>query len=89
MTLSILEQFNRVCKDGEGDIICPECGVEIGQWYDAAWRYLEKGKCPICDCNGDTDDIGKHEWCEHCTDWCEGRKELEEQRECERYIDNE
>jgi len=66
MTLSIIEQFNRVCDDG-GDIICPGCGNEIHQYYYRwlAADHIEHNRCPICDCEvGD----GTDPWCEQCQD---------------------
>jgi hypothetical protein len=89
---SILEQFNRLCEDGEGEIICPRCNVNIEPFYvsgDAA-SYIERDQCPICDCDDRTEEErGEWDWCEHCTNWCEERDELEDQREYDEIISRE
>ena len=86
--ISIVEQFNIKCELGEGDVICPDCNVEIGQYDDFvfAWNHIERDRCPICECNGDSD--GTYPWCEHCKNWCDARKEQEEQAEYEQYIEH-
>ena len=89
--LTILEQFERKCEEGEGDVICPVCKVEIGQYDDwvIACNHIEHDRCPICDCGTFGEDCnGTYEWCENCTDWCEAREEQEEQAEYERYAEN-
>ena len=88
--LTILEQFDICCANGEGDIICPGCGVDIGQFYHwiKAANHIEHNRCPICHCDAYGEDCdGTDEWCEHCTRPCEGREKLEEQREYDAHID--
>ena len=86
MTLSIIEQFEISCEVCEGDIVCPHCGVEIGQFYHwaKAADHIEHDRCPICSCE---EDNGTYEWCEHCTNRCEAREELEEQAAYERHVE--
>jgi hypothetical protein len=90
LPLSIAEQFDISCEVGEGDIICPDCGVEIGQFYHwiQAANHIEHDRCPICHCNAHGEDCdGTYEWCEHCTLPCEGRRELKTQLAYERHVD--
>jgi hypothetical protein len=90
MKQSILEQFEKMDEDGEGEIICPCCNVNIEPFYvsvDAA-SYIENNDCPICDCDDRTDwNRGEREWCEYCSNWCEEREELEDQREYDAMVD--
>ena len=82
---TILEQFILSGDNGEGDIICPLCDTEIGQFYnEGGASYIEFGLCPICNCNLN-DRRGKKKWCDHCKIPCEERIELEEQWERERW----
>ena len=84
MTLSILAQFDRVCDDCGGDIICSRCGNEIHQYYHwwVAADHIEHDRCPICDCEGGS---GTYEWCEQCRDDnCEGWQKIEVELEAER-----
>ena len=85
--LTILEQYERKCEEGGGDVICPTCHIEIGEYDDwvVASRYIESNRCPICDCAEDDWDC-THKWCVHCKNWCEARKE---QAEYERHVENE
>ena len=80
MTSTILEQFEASCAKGEGDIICPRCNVELGQF--ATWEYvydlIASGKCPICDCDLD-EGRGMKDWCDLCKTPCEERMGLEKQ----------
>ena len=90
MKLSIIGQFDISCETGKGDIICPDCGVEIGQFYHwvKAADHIEHDRCPICHCDALGEDCdGTYEWCEHCKHSCEGREALEERGEYERHVD--
>jgi hypothetical protein len=66
---TILEQFKESAENGEGAVMCPDCGKEVGKWYIEAMSLIENGKCPFCDCEGielcDGDDIDDH-WFERC-----------------------
>jgi len=78
--LSILEQHERICADGEGDIICPDCGQEIGQFYGwfIAAECIEKDACPMCSCNHRWE---LHAWCKSCrNEYCEQWKEVHRNR---------
>jgi hypothetical protein len=69
MTQSIIAQFDRICEDGDGDIICPHCGTEIHQFFGhwVAMEHIENNRCPICDCGtGHEDCDGTYDWCGHC-----------------------
>jgi hypothetical protein len=80
VTPSILEQFERSCTTGKGDIVCPRCRVEIGKFAasDDAYDLVSQGLCPICECNLD-EGRGEQEWCEFCKVPCEDRIELDKQ----------
>ena len=89
MKLSIIEQFNIVCEVGEGDIICPQCGNEIHQYYQygVAVTHIERGECPICDCE---DGCGTYKWCEQCrNEFCDGWQEEVNQRAYGAWVDRE
>ena len=66
---SILEQFARLEFDDEAQVICPDCKLEIGQWYDEAMDFIEKGLCPICACTG-IGDMPDCEFKSYCEDNC-------------------
>jgi len=84
---SILEQFEQSCTNGEGDIVCPRCRVELGQF--STWEYvygmIESGKCPMCDCNLDKG-RGTKDWCDLCKTPCEERMGLEKQWDYETHL---
>jgi len=90
MKNTILKQFEASCAKGEGDIVCPACGVELGQF--ASWDYVYDriacGKCPICDCDLD-EKRGERDWCDLCKIPCEERIELEKQWNYEQHLCNE
>ncbi len=74
---TILSQYDKAYEDNEGDIICPSCGCEIMQYFcDGADKYIEKGLCPICDCDKEFEDA-PYDWCHLCDrhDWCESWQE--------------
>jgi hypothetical protein len=87
---TILEQFETVCDHGKGDIVCPLCGVNIGQFstWDYAYDKIASGKCPICDCTLD-EGCGEQEWCELCKVPCAERIELDKQWDHVRHLCNE
>ena len=88
--LSILKQFNASASNDKVDIICPDCDVEIGQFYHwiKAADHIEHDRCPICHCDAHSEDCnGTYEWCEHCKRSCERREKLEEQREYDAHVD--
>jgi len=74
---TIAEQYTESIDDDTAEIICPECGKEISQWYNEAYEYLENGQCPFCDCEGvelcDGEDIDEH-WYERC-DYCKRQQD--------------
>ena len=80
MIRTILDQYRQVWETGEGDIICPLCEQEIGQWHDEASDYLANGCCPFCDCNGIAEQ--ECEWRERCNH-CPGKKSCEEELKSE------
>jgi hypothetical protein len=89
---TIAEQFAEHCENYEGDVICPHCGQEIGQYYEwgVAANLIEHDKCPICDCNAFGEDCdGTYEWCEHCKYPCENRIELQKRWEYESHVESE
>jgi len=87
MTSTILKQFEKSCANGEGDIVCGRCGVELGQF--ASWGYvydkIESNKCPICDCDLD-DERGERDWCDLCKPPCEERIDLEKRWNYETHL---
>ena len=86
-TPSILEQFEKSCTKGEGNIVCPGCKVELGQF--ASWDYvydmIMSNKCPICDCDLD-EKRGARDWCDLCKSPCEERIELVKQWDYENHL---
>jgi len=90
MTSTILEQFEKSCSTGEGDIVCPRCKVEIGKFAlcGDAYDVISQGLCPICDCNLD-EGCGEQEWCEWCKTPCKERIALTQQWDYENHLCNE
>jgi len=86
-TPSILEQFEKSCSTGEGDIVCPRCKVEIGKFAlcGDAYDVISQGLCPICDCDLD-EGCGKQEWCEWCKSPCKERIALAQQWDYENHL---
>ena len=85
---TILEQLNRICNEGDGDIFCPDCGTEIHQFYHwiVVANHIEHDRCPMCACE---EDNGTYEWCDLCKTPCAERIELERQWDYENHLCNE
>ena len=68
--LTILEQHEL-----GGEIVCPHCGNEIGQYYGQGGESnIENDACVFCDCDLGYDDEGTKKWCIDCERRCDGKK---------------